>query len=201
MDQFLFSKNEVYKTKYTLYQYNDDDIRIVKQNSQRQKGFEDINPKNNYISKEEIERISISRSRRNIRELLLSNNFEYFATLTINSNSCDRFSLTECQKNLRKQLKSLKRKNSNFAYLFITEKHKDGAYHFHGLVKGVTDFYKNNLGYLSHKTFDQLGYNSFSKIKDYNRCVTYVLKYITKDCVKNEARDCLYFFQRSKKSC
>lgn len=163
-------------------------------------GYEDINPKNNHIDKEEIERISISRSRRNIRELLLSNDFEYFATLTINSNSCDRFSLTECQKNLRKQLKSLKRKNSNFAYLFITEKHKDGAYHFHGLVKGVTDFYTNNLGYLSHKTFDQLGFNSFSKIKDYNRCVTYVLKYITKDCVKNEARDCLYIFQRSKKS-
>lgn len=163
-------------------------------------GFEDINPKNNHIDKEEIERISISRTRRNIRELALSNNFEYFATLTINSNSCDRFSLTECQSNLRRKLKTLKQCNKNFAYLFITEKHKNGAYHFHGLVRGITNFYTNKNGYLSHKTFDTLGYNSFSKILNYSKCCNYITKYITKDCVKNEARNCLYIFQRSKKS-
>lgn len=31
------------------------------------------------------------------------------------------------------------------------------------------------------------GFNSFSKIKDYNKCCNYITKYITKDCVKNEA--------------
>lgn len=93
---------------------------------------------NEYIKQkdtDEVERVSLSRTRRNIRELALSNNFEYFATLTINSKNCDRFSLTECQNALRSKLKKLKRKNSNFAYLFITEKHKDNAFHFHGLVK------------------------------------------------------------------
>ena len=200
MKRFIFNKNSVYNIKYFLYQYNDDNIRIVCQKYSRNKGFEDV--QKNFISsdKEEVERISLSRSRRNIRELALSNNFEYFCTLTISSSSCDRFSLTECQNRLRRKLKTLKQYNKNFGYIFITEKHKNGAYHFHGLVKGIDNFYTNEYGYLSNKTFDQLGFNSFSKIKDYNKCCNYITKYITKDCVKNEARYCLHIFQRSKKS-
>lgn len=156
MEKFIFSKNSVYDTKYFLYQYNSDNIRIVCQKYSRNKGFEDIQKKHISADDEEIERISLSRTRRNIRELALSNNFEYFATLTINSNSCDRFSLTECQERLRNRLKALKRKNKDFAYIFITEKHKNGAYHFHGLIKGVSDFYINEYGYLSHKLFDEI---------------------------------------------
>lgn len=83
----------------------------------------------------EVERISLSRTKRDIKEIALCNNFTYFATLTIDSKNCDRFSLTECQELLRKKLKKLKRKNSDFAYLFITEKHKNGAFHFHGLIR------------------------------------------------------------------
>ena len=202
MFKFIFSKNQVYSDKFFLYQYNDENIRIVHQKSCRKKGFENIK-KDSYIPQtepDEVERVSISRTRRNIRELALSNSFEYFATLTINSDYCDRFHLTECQQLLRKKLKKFKRKNCNFAYLFITEKHKNGAFHFHGLVKGIDDFYINENGYLSHKIFDEIGFNSFSKIKDYSKCCNYILKYITKDCVKNEARHCLYLFARSKKS-
>lgn len=64
---------------------------------------------------------------------------------------------------------------------------KIGAFHFHGLVKGVSDFYVNSNGYLSHPIFDELGFNSFSKIISYDKCCNYITKYITKDCVKNEA--------------
>ncbi len=137
---FIFSQNQVYDDKYFLYQYNDDNIRIVHQKYFRKKGFEEIKKpvSDNYISqvdKSEVDRVSLSRTRRNIRELAFSNGFEYFATLTINSEYCDRFHLTECQELLRKKLKKLKRKNNEFAYIFITEKHKDGAFHFHGLIK------------------------------------------------------------------
>lgn len=154
--KLIFNKNDVYDTKYFLYQYNDENIRIVRQNYSRNKGFEEINKKFIPGEKEEVERVSLSRTRRNIRELALSNDFEYFATLTINSSSCDRFSLTECQERLRNRLKALKRKNKDFGYIFITEKHKNGAYHFHGLIKGISDFYTNSNGYLSHKVFDEL---------------------------------------------
>lgn len=85
----------------------------------------------NITSDEELERISLSRTKRNIKELALCNNFQYFATVTIASTSCDRYSLIECQKKFKRKLKTIKKYNNNFKYLFITEKHKDGAFHFH----------------------------------------------------------------------
>lgn len=184
--KFIFSQNQVYEPRTYLYQYNDENFRIVNCKSVKNKGFEEISNVHLKLEKTEIERISLSRSRRMIRELALCNNFEYFATLTINSSSCDRFSLVECQERLRRKLKTLKQYNKDFAYIFITEKHKNGAFHFHGLVKGIDNFYTNDNGYLSNKTFDQLGFNSFSKIRDYTKTCNYILKYITKDCVKND---------------
>lgn len=183
----LFNKNKVYDTKFFLYQYNDNNIRIVKQKYARNKGFEDIKINGDKVDKEEVERISLSRTRRNIRELALCNAFEYFATITLDCKMCNRYSLDECQQLLRRKLKTLKQYNKNFSYLFITEKHKDGAFHFHGLIKGIDNFYENDYGFLSHKLFDTMGFNSFSKIRDYDKCCNYITKYITKDCVKNES--------------
>lgn len=146
----------------------------------------------------EKERISLSRTKRNIKEIALCNDFEYFSTLTIDSTQCDRFSLSACQEKLKKILKAMKRKNKNFAYIWITEKHKNGAFHFHGLLKGIDDFYINKNGYLSHKMFDELGFNSHSKIHDYNKTCNYIMKYITKDCVRNEANQ-IYISSRGLK--
>lgn len=186
--QFLFSKNQITKEKYFLYQYNDNDFRIVLQKSCRDKGYEEIK-KPSFIPQtddDEIERVSLSRTKRNIREIALCNNFTHFATLTINSEFCDRFSLSNCQELLKYKIKEkIRRKNKDFAYIFITEKHKNGAFHFHGLVKNL-DFYTNSNGYLSNKVFDEIGYNSFSKINDFEKTCNYITKYITKDCVRNE---------------
>ena len=184
----LFSKNQVYSTRFFLYNYNDTNFRIVKVKSCRNSGFEEIKKKNNFIdvNSEEVQKCSLSRTKRNIRELALCNDFEYFATFTVNSEKCDRYSLNDVQDKLKKVLHKIKRNNKDFAFLIITEKHKDGAFHFHGLIKGISDLYVNNNGYLSSMIFDnELGFNSFSKIKDYTKCCNYILKYITKDCIKN----------------
>ena len=191
---FLFNKNVVYREKYFLYQYNDNNYRIVLHKYCREKGFEDLFPKKEnpiilQTEPEEVERISLSRSKRSIREICLCNNFQYFVTLTVDSKYCDRFHLDDCQDNLRKHFKKIKRKFKDFAYIFITEKHKNGAFHFHGLIKGIptSEFYTNQNDYLSCHLFDDLGFNSFSIIKDYYKCCNYMTKYITKDCVKNSS--------------
>ena len=184
----LFNKNQVYSTRFFLYNYNDTNFRIVKVKSCKNSGFEEINKKHNFVdvNSEEIQRQSLSRTKRNIRELALCNDFEYFATFTVNSEKCDRYVLNEVQDKLKKVLHKIKRNNKDFAFLIITEKHKDGAFHFHGLIKGISDLYVNNNGYLSSMIFDnELGFNSFSKIKDYTKCCNYITKYITKDCIKN----------------
>ena len=190
--KFIFNKNNVYTSKTFLYQYNDNNFRVVLQKFCRNKGFEEINKQETFIKQtddEEIQRVSLSRTKRNIREIALCNEFTHFATLTINSKNADRFSLTECQELLRKKLRRIRdRKKYNhaeFGYIFITEKHKDGAFHFHGLVKGF-EFYSNDNGYLSCKDLDEIGFNSFSEIRDFEKTCNYITKYITKDCVKNE---------------
>lgn len=65
---------------------------------------------------------------------------------------------------------------------------------FIGMVKNI-DLYINKNYYLSSVDFDKLGYNSFSPIKDYNKCCNYITKYITKDCVRNESNQ-IYFCSR-----
>lgn len=198
---FLNSSKSIRHERYFLYQYNDNTFRLVCCKSVKDKGYEEITKYDAFeqieaffglsrndelIHDAEIDRISLSRTKRNIREIALCNDFTYFATITINSKYCNRFSLQECQDKLKYLIKErIRRKNKNFKYIFITEKHKDGAFHFHGLVKDL-ELYTNNNGYYSSKVFDDIGFNSFSPIKDYNKCCNYITKYITKDCVRNE---------------
>ena len=186
---FHFNKNQVYDTRFFVYTYNDNNIRIVKSKYCRKPGFEDEKKEGTFdYNSEEVKRCSLSRTKRMIRELSLCNDFSHFATLTINSDLADRYSLDEVQDKLKKLLKKIKRNNKDFRYIFITEKHKDGAFHFHGLVGGLDNdiFLANKYGYLEIPVFsDNLGYNSFSVIKDYTRVCNYITKYITKDCVKN----------------
>lgn len=150
----------------------------------------------------EVERISLSRTKRRIKEILLCNNFEYFATLTVSSKipEYNRFDLEDCVDNIKKLMKKIKRNYSDFKYLYIIEEHKKGGYHFHGMIKGLPAdvFYINKNGFLSCKLFDVLGFNSFDKIRDYNKCCNYITKYITKNCCRTENGQ-IYFCSRGLK--
>lgn len=182
---------------YKFYQYNDNICRIVISKSSYVP-HKEIETEKHYITgNTESDICSLSRAKRMIREYSLCNDFKYFFTSTVNSEMADRYSLSECQKNIRKIMKAIKRKNNDFIYLFITEKHKDGAFHFHGLCSDL-ELYINNNGYYSSKDFDKLGFNSFSKIKSKEKVSNYITKYITKDCVKNECGS-IYFCSRGLK--
>lgn len=194
---FIFSKNIVYSSKTYLYNYNGRYFRVCSIKFCREKGFEDISSTKK-TDKKEVDRISLSRTRRNIRELALCNDFDYFCTLTVNSSKCDRYSLDEVQDNLRKCLRNIRNSSNDFKYLIITEKHKDGAFHFHGLMSCVSDLYFNQFGYLSSSKLDVLGFNSFSKIESVEKVANYILKYITKDCVRN-SKNQVYICSRGLK--
>ena len=108
----LFKSADVYDDTYRLYHYQDDVYRLVYY-KKRQKGWErepkqpvtdgyniyDLAdykyniPQKQVTNEKEIERISLSRTKRKIKEICLCNNFKYFVTLTIDSKNADRFSL------------------------------------------------------------------------------------------------------------
>lgn len=137
-DNFIFNSQDVEKKRTYLYQYNDENFRVVSMKVQtKSKGFEEIKKKEDFVKhaeKHEVDRISLSRTKKNIRELALCNDFKYFATITVSSERCDRYSLDDCQNLLKKKFRycqDLARKDGlKFKYLFITERHKDRCFSF-----------------------------------------------------------------------
>lgn len=185
---------------YKLYRYNENEYRICITKYENSNNFL-YNDNDDKITDDlEIERIVLSRSIRMIKEYIKCNNFTYFFTATVNSDFCDRYSLSECQKSIRKIIKSIKRKKKDFIYLFITECHKDGAFHFHGVCSDFPDddLFINEYGYFSSYSFEKLGFFSMSLIKNKDKCSSYIIKYITKEPVR-DLRGSFYFCSRGLK--
>ena len=184
--QFYVSKTLVYKENIQVVDYGVyKDYILLK--SKREKGFEELEEKKKEKTEQkEIQRIEQSRAKRIIKELALCNPFEFFYTQTLKQN---RYDLDNFIKEIQKMFKAYKRKNKNFIYLIIYEKHEDGAYHLHGLVGGLgLDVYTNDNGYLSLADLEVLGFNSLKRLgttaEDKAKVANYITKYITKDFLK-----------------
>jgi hypothetical protein len=145
------------------------------------------------------------RAKREIIDIALSNTWDYMLTQTISPQYHDRYN-TEQQKNLLlSTLKDFrKRYDPNLAFILIPETHKDGAIHFHGLLKfnipsQHLQFIKERNGaqIYSHKLLSKKGFNELAKIYNHQEFVTYYIsKYITKS-VKNKITQKRYY--RSEK--
>ena len=132
---------------------------------------------------EKAERLSqsLSRARRNVRELLLCNSWQYFVTLTLREN---RYDLHAFKKAFSVWVGNFNKKyNTKLQYVVIPEEHKDGATHAHGVFAGVPEsaLCTNEHGYLTIPYYEnRFGFISLSAIRDSRRCASYVAKYITK---------------------
>lgn len=125
---------------------------------------------------------STRRTKQTIYEYARANDWSYFATFTFADN---RYNYEVCKNRLTKFLRNFKSRTcSDFEYLIVPERHKDGAIHFHGLLQGeISD-------YLSKKTHEKdkyifkkyhYGLSEVEVIKDRYRVSNYITKYITKD--------------------
>lgn len=155
---------------------------------------------------------SLSRSRKNILDILLCNEFDYFCTFTFDGQKIDRYNFNECKKQLSKFFMNFKnRYASDFKYLVIPEFHKDGAVHFHGVCSGFPDgeltvpdiVYKrvgehlvelpNVFNYHEWKRYHKkFGFFNCSPIRNYTACAFYISKYVTKDLITLEKGSCIY---------
>ena len=134
---------------------------------------------------------SVSRTKATIFEIAACNDFKWFVTLTLDSEKKNRNDLKSFSRDfgqfIRDQNKK-REKREKIEYLVIPEQHKDGAWHMHGLFKGLTekDLVKNEFGYLDWLEYrNRFGFFSCSKIKSLNACSKYITKYVTKDVKKN----------------
>lgn len=133
--------------------------------------------------------VSQNRTINNIYELTRSNMWDYFITLTFDPQKVDRFNYDDCAKNVSKWLNNMKKNYApDLRYILVPELHKNGAYHFHGLVANCGKMVFSDSG---HKTkikqviynLDnyKLGFTTATRVTDSNRASSYITKYITKE--------------------
>lgn len=88
------------------------------------------------------------RAKARFRDIVLSNRWSYFVTFTFAFEEVDRYSVNECSLLLQKFCKNFFRRHRGY-YVFVPERHEDGALHFHGFI------YCDNISRLLHHKIDE----------------------------------------------
>lgn len=152
---------------------------------------------------------SISRTKRVVLELALANDWDYFITMTLDQKKVDRFDLDAWHSKFQEWLKYRRKKYGwKIDYLLVPEQHGDGAWHCHGLIRGVMPLDLvpfSNMDKAGYRTDDgrrlprklrdsdyldwpeyrlTFGFVSLGKLQSKEAASFYVTKYITKDLAR-----------------
>lgn len=160
-----------------------------------------INRKNNSI------RNATNRAKSQVYNYARANDWDWFATITFNKEKVDRYDYKAITKMLTKWLKNVRQNHApDMKYLFVPELHKDGAYHFHGLIKnpGTINLVEAINPYTGEKIFEKGkqvfniksfrgGFTTVTLVEDSSRASSYITKYITKDLVRATKRMRRYY--------
>lgn len=157
---------------------------------------------------------AISRARKKVLELALCNPWDYFCTFTLSPAKNDRFNLDMWHKSFIQWLVDQRKKGYDIRYVLVPERHKDGAWHAHGLFKGDVPLVSfADLRRAGHKLPDKLidggylnwpayqkkfGFCSFGRIKDPVKVSFYTVKYVNKEIGKHVSNVGKHLYWASK---
>ena len=140
---------------------------------------------------------NIARARSRIYEIAMCNEWSHFITGTLDGSKYDRYNLSAFQKDLTIFIRNQRKdaKAPNLKYLIIPEQHKDGAWHFHGLLNGLNPSMLSEFGpdvpkkirsqYRNYRAYSKkFGFCSVGEIKNQEAVAAYITKYISKDMAK-----------------
>lgn len=198
---------------YTIHQYREDMFKVV--------AFKRVSdPDHCYIPKEERQHYdnkldnNISRARSMVLQYALCNPWEYFFTGTLDKSKFDRFNLDTFAGRLMQFIRD-KRKSYGvkFDVLLVPERHRDGAWHIHGLIHGLPEQALCRFsapapqklidgGFFDWPDYrNKFGFCSLAPIRDPIATAYYITKYISKDLAgrSNELGKHLYFHSRPLK--
>lgn len=136
---------------------------------------------------------SMNRSKDNLMDILKSNDFDFFVTLTFDKNKIDRLDDKETRKKFTQWTNNITRNLQNLYYVAVPEYHKKGGLHFHLLIGGVIaeDLGLKDSGKIVKSgrckgqtiynvTKWSKGFSTATKIFDTNAVKYYLSKYLTK---------------------
>ncbi len=137
--------------------------------------------------KERSSYASMSRTRKMVYNYALSNDWDWFVTMTFSPKKVDRYNYVECSKKLKNFIDSARRICPDMRYIFVPELHKDGAFHFHGLLSNCAalEFVFSGKVQNKRRVFNvpgfSYGFTTATKVSDSKKSANYLSKYITKD--------------------
>lgn len=138
-------------------------------------------------SKEENKRRNYNRTKQVVYSYARCCNWEWFITLTFKPDKVNRYDFDECSKKVRKWLNNQRRNAPNLQYLVVPEQHKDGAWHFHGVLantgtmKFIDSGHKDKGEIIYNMVQYQYGFTTATKVKSIEKVSNYISKYMTKD--------------------
>ncbi len=198
---------------YTIHRYGEDIYKVVafKRSADPDKVFiRDREDNHNEVKLDS----NFSRARSMVLQYALCNPWEYFFTGTLDREKFNRYDLDPFQSKLSQFIRD-KRKaySAKFQMLLVPERHKDGAWHIHGLVHGLPEDVLCAFvppaprqliegGFLNWPDYmRKFGFCSLAPIRNPIATAYYISKYVSKDLARREGDlgKHLYFHSRPLK--
>lgn len=131
---------------------------------------------------------SLNRTKNKIYTYARCVAWEWFVTFTFSPEKVNRYDYTECSRLVRRWLNNQRRNAPDLFYLIVPEQHKDGAWHFHGLLSNTGNMKFSDSGkkdrtgkaIYNMATWSN-GFTTATAVTDVHKVAGYIGKYITKD--------------------
>lgn len=131
---------------------------------------------------------SLNRTKNKIYTYARCMKWEWFVTFTFSNEKVNRYDYDECSRLVRRWLNNQRRNAPDLCYLVVPEQHKDGAWHFHGLLAntGKMKFSDSGKRDKKGKTIYNMpkwsnGFTTATAVTDVFKVSKYIGKYITKE--------------------
>lgn len=143
-------------------------------------------------NQENIDR-SLRRARVAVVDYAMTNHFDYFGTITFNSDWHNVFDYTDCMLKVRRAFNNYQQNFcKDFQYILVGEFGEEkGRLHFHFLIKNINkeELFINKNGWLDWSyTSERFGFTQITKIgdtvEDHEHVAMYCSKYITKQNIR-----------------
>lgn len=128
------------------------------------------------------------RARQNMQDIVDSNQWSWFITGTLSPDKvADRSDYDAVARSVSQRLKNIGRNHPGMEYIIVPEQHKDGSWHFHGLMTGE-GFRMVDSGHKDGKRRSifnwkewTLGWSTATRIDDSAKAGNYIGKYVRKE--------------------
>lgn len=131
---------------------------------------------------------SLNRTKNKIYTYARCIKWDWFVTFTFSQEKVDRYDYDECSRLVRRWLNNQRVNAPDLRYLVVPEQHKDGAWHFHGLLANTGKMKFSDSGKRDKKgkviynmSKWSKGFSTATAVTDVFKVSKYIGKYITKE--------------------